>query len=77
MSDTWRSDDVTCLLKKSFAYFPASASFFGILPSSSMHSARWSSSRGHEVPERGSKSWSPVAASNRMHASDQMSADVS
>eukprot|EP00964_Phaeocystis_antarctica_P136986 scaffold101473_cov45-Phaeocystis_antarctica.AAC.1 len=66
-----------CLVKNSLERRPPSTSFFGGRPSSSKMSARWSSSRLKLLPERGSKSRSPVAASNSTHATDQMSAGVS
>ena len=64
-------------VKNSLEYLPPSASFLGILPTSSMTNARWSSSRDHDCPAFGEKSRSPVAASKSTHATDQTSAEMS
>lgn len=55
---------------------PKDLTFLGILPSSSMNSARWSSSLLYLSPDLGSKSRSPVMSSKMMHARLHMSADV-
>ena len=63
-------------VKNSRLRLPPVATFFGIRPTSSIISARWSSSRSYASPDRGSNSRSPVASSNTRHAADQTSAAV-
>ena len=63
-------------VKNSRLRLPPVATFLGMRPTSSIISARWSSSRSYSLPDRGSNSKSPVASSNTRHATDQTSAAV-